>query len=122
MALTEKQIAFLDFATRFEFVAHANTELIIPKKKFFGLFKSKEVIMNDEPIKYNDFSFHSTKGGNFEWRSGNDGSYRPEGYFVGDKSTDESIRKRLEELVGEFNLKTKYLARVVNGYVIVDEI
>ena len=120
MALTEKQIAFLDFATRFEFVGNAKTELIIPKKVFFGLFKSKEVIVNDEQIKYNDFSFHSTKGGNFEWRSGNSGDFRPEGYTKGSEDADKSIKNRLELLVVEFNLNSKFVAQIVNNLVILE--
>lgn len=102
--MSEEQKNFLDFATNYAFkdvVKSYNKK----NKKFLGLTIKSEYVPDEEIIYYNDFTFSKTDDGNISWSSGNNGSYRPEGYFMGDKFSDESIKNRLQKLVDSYNMK-----------------
>ena len=54
----------------------------------------------------NDFAFvKDSESGNLYWESG--GNFRPEGYFWGTKSSDDSIKRRLQQMVDDFIKETK---------------
>ena len=101
--LSIRQEHFLDFATRYSFVAIVPKE-IVKERKFFGITLSKKIEAINEKVEFNDFTFKQTTGGNFQWQC--------EGEPV------PNTKDRLETLVMDFNLKSDFEVQIVNNYII----
>ena len=104
MQLSTQQKQFVNFAMNYHFKHTINT-VDVKNRKFLGITISKEAYPTTKEIYYNDFSFHPLNDDKLNWQSGANGSFRPEGYFMGDKSSDKSISNRMQKIVDLYNEK-----------------
>lgn len=91
--------SFLNFARKFNFKCVYN-ETEVKKKKLLGITIKSWDIITEKTVYYNDFYFIRCNDGTLLWGSR---GFRPEGYFLGGKDSDESIKNRLIGMVDQYN-------------------
>lgn len=97
---------FTNFLKNYRFRSYRTITRTIPKK-FLGIKYGTKEVSNTDIMVYNDFTIDEIHNNKVIISSGKNSSYRPEGYFDGTSISKENIRRRLEEIVNEFQLKYK---------------
>lgn len=104
---------FLEFVSDYRFKAIVSESTMTPIK-FFGITIKRKIGFVEREKLYNDFTFSYDNDGVLLWQSGVYGGYRPEGYFMGGKFSDDSIRTRLTTMIEDFNEKYPHYKLIIS--------